>query len=108
MRHRRHPRALARPAVILMVGLALGLLVAMQVVAMIREARAFGAFGAPPPPAAAPDPVKPTEADTRMGVALAAAIGVRNREDCRNLAPRHRPACRSYVESRREYELIRP
>src|SRR5688500_2342656 len=47
MRHRRHPRTLARPAVILVIGLALGLLVAMQIVAMIREARVLGTFGAP-------------------------------------------------------------
>ena len=102
MRHRRHPRTLARPVVILIVGLALGLLVAMQIMAMIREARAVGAFGAPAAPAAAPDPVKPTEEDTRMGVALAAATGVRTAEDCLSLAPEHRPACRSYVERRRE------
>ena len=102
MRHWRYPRTLARPAVILIVGLALGLLVAMQIVAMIREARVLGTFGAPAAPAVAPDPVKPTEEDERIGVALAAATGVRTAEDCLSLAPEHRPACRSYVERRRE------
>ena len=108
MRHRRHPRTLARPAVILVVGLALGLLFAMQIVALIRDARTSGAFARRPVMPVEPQTEKPTEEDLALAHALAAAIHARTAEDCRALAPKHRQGCLSYVAQQEEDTFARP
>jgi hypothetical protein len=103
MRHRQNPRSFAKPAAMLAIGAALGLFASFQVVALIRDARSMGAFGAAPLPAAvAPQAAKPTAEEQALAHAMAAAIGARTVEDCRSLAPEHRPGCRSYVERLRE------
>ncbi len=106
MRHRQNPRLFAKPAEILALGAALGLFASIQVVALIRDARSIGTFGAAPsPPAVAPKAAKPTEEEQAMARALAVAIGAQTIEDCRAVEPRHRQGCRAYVE-RREDEFL--
>ena len=106
MRHRQNARPFAKPAALLAIGAGLGLFASMQVVALIRDARSIGAFGAAPiPPAVAPKAAKPTEEERAMAHALAAAIGAQTLEDCRRLEPRHRPGCQAYIE-RREDDLF--
>jgi hypothetical protein len=89
----------SRALLLLGVGLGLGTLAALTVVDQIRDARNSGLFGARVPVQAEdPAPPKPTEEESLMAHAVAAAIGARTFEDCRTLAPRHRQACRAYVE----------
>ena len=95
-------RSSPRTLILLVAGLAVGTVAALQVKDQIREARDSGMFAPPVPVAVRSAPAKPTEADARMGVVLAAASGMREPDDCLSLAPEHRPGCRAYVERRRE------
>ncbi len=86
------------PLVLLLAGLGLGAVVALQVVDRIRDSRHAGMFAPPAAVAVEAAPAKRTEEDRLLAHALAAAIGARRIEDCRSLAPEHRQECRSYVE----------
>ena len=100
MRHRRRfprPAWPKRSTLILVSGLALGVIAAIHVVALIRDARSSGMFGPPPVVAVEPVDAQRAEEDPAMDAALAAAVGARHPEDCRALAPRYRRGCLDYV-----------
>ncbi len=104
---RRSPR-IARPRllVLLLAGLAVGILVGLQVAGMIERAGAGGMFGGLPLPPVEVPSAKPSEQDRLMGAALAAALGADQLSDCRSLEPRHQAGCRAYLQQRESRDDI--
>ena len=108
MRLVRRSRRMARSRllVLLLAGMAVGILGGLQVAGMIERAGAGGMFGGSLLPPAEVRSAKPSEQDRLMGAALAAALGADQLSDCRSLEPRHQAGCRAYLQQRESRDDI--
>ena len=99
---------MARPSllVLLLAGLAVGILAGLQVAGLIERAGAVGMFGGARLPPVEVRGAKPSEQDRLMGAALAAALGVDQLSDCRSLGTRHQAGCRAYLQQRESRDDI--